>query len=133
AAADAALDLDPAAVRLGEMLDDGEAQAAAALVAGAALVHPVEALEDASQRLRRDADAGVADLDQRVAALPRQAQQHLAARPVVLDGVVEQVEEQPLDAVGVAGQARQRLVAQLQTDALLARRRRQPLEGALAE
>jgi hypothetical protein len=44
------------------VLDDGEAEAGASFIAGAPLVHPVEALEDAGEGLGRDADAGVLDL-----------------------------------------------------------------------
>src|SRR5687768_9481757 len=58
-----ALDVDAPAVRLRHVFDDGEAEAGAALFARAAAVDAVEALEDPRQRLRRDADAGVAHLD----------------------------------------------------------------------
>ena len=41
------------------MFDDGQPQAGAAVLAGAALVHPVEALKDAALGLGGDADAGI--------------------------------------------------------------------------
>src|SRR5579872_2266363 len=97
AAADAALDVDLAAMGLGDVLDDGEAEAGPPLLAGAPLVDPVEALEDARDRLRGDADAGVAHLEHRLAATAAGITPHAdgdpAVRTVVLDGVVEQVEE----------------------------------------
>src|ERR1700733_8153211 len=95
-AADAALPADLAAMGLGDVLDDGEAEAGPPLLAGAPLVDPVEALEDARDRLRGDADAGVAHLEHRLAAtaavaagITPHADGDPAVRTVVLDGVVE--------------------------------------------
>src|ERR1700731_2023792 len=54
-----ALHVEPAAVPLQRMLDDGEAQPRAALAAGAARVHAVESLRQARNMFRRNADAAV--------------------------------------------------------------------------
>jgi hypothetical protein len=53
--AHAAFDVHLAAVRLDDVLDDGEAEAGAAFVPRAAFVDAVEALEDARHGFRRDA------------------------------------------------------------------------------
>ena len=60
APAEAAVDGDAAAVGLGDVLDDGEAEAGAAELAAARLVDAVEALEEPRQVLARDAAALVA-------------------------------------------------------------------------
>src|SRR5436853_3023907 len=91
AAADAALDVHLAAVGLGHVLDDGEAEAGAPLVAGPALVDAVEALEETGDRLGGDADPCVAHLDDRLVRLAHlavragEAEGDLAVRTVVLD------------------------------------------------
>ena len=56
-----------AAVRLDDVLDDGQAEAGAAELARARLVDAVEALGQARQILRRHADAGVLDRELDVA------------------------------------------------------------------
>ena len=58
-----AFDADVAAEGLGEVLDDGEAEAGAAELAGAGFIDAVEPLEDAGEVLLGDADAGVGDLE----------------------------------------------------------------------
>ncbi len=59
-----ALHRDGAAVRLDDVLHNGQAQAAAPFVARPALAHALEAFEQARQMLCRDADAVVAHLHQ---------------------------------------------------------------------
>src|SRR5437879_11601819 len=54
---------DPAAVQLGDRLDDGEAEARARRRLLARAARPVEAVEDARQVLRRDPRAGIGHLD----------------------------------------------------------------------
>ena len=56
-----------------------------------ALVHAVEALEDAALVLRRDADARVGHGDERLAVLFADRHLHAAALDIVLDGVVAEV------------------------------------------
>ena len=58
-----ACDAHAAAERLGQVLDDRQAQAGAAELARAGFVDAVEALEDATLVFWLDADAGVADGD----------------------------------------------------------------------
>src|SRR5438128_5518906 len=60
-----ASDLDRAAHRLGQLLDDREAEAAAEPLTGPVLVVQVEALERPREILRREAVAGVLDGQQR--------------------------------------------------------------------
>src|SRR5689334_17971550 len=60
---------DAAVHRPNEVLDDRQAQAGAAELAGAGLVHPVEALEDARQVVLGNADAGVLDVEAGLAAV----------------------------------------------------------------
>src|SRR3972149_6129453 len=88
--------LRAAAVPLLGLLDDGEAGAAAA--AGAGVIDLVEALEDARQVLRRDADACIADLDHQPVAGPLRGHGHGAAFRRELDRVVHQVAQRPLQA-----------------------------------
>jgi len=58
-----ALDADVAAEGLGEVLNDGQAEAGAAELAGASLIDTIESLEDAGKVLFGDADAGVGDFE----------------------------------------------------------------------
>src|SRR5512145_807038 len=71
AAAHLARDLEPAAVGLHEVLHDGEAEARAAGVAAAPLVHAVEALAEARQVRLGHADARVGHDDGLRAVRPR--------------------------------------------------------------
>src|SRR4051812_45699947 len=64
------LDLDPAAVVVSDMADDGQAEAGAAGVAGPRPVDPVEPLEDPAEVAGGDADAVVAHGHGDRAALP---------------------------------------------------------------
>src|SRR6185295_19824534 len=98
ALAEPARDLDLAAVRLGDVLDDREAEPGPPLLAGAPLVDPIEALEDARQGLLRDPDAGVLDLDARGPLPAGHPHPHRAAGAVVLDSVREHVDEHALEA-----------------------------------
>ena len=58
-----ALDGNPAAVDLDDMLDDGKPEAGAPELPAPGLVHPVEALKDPGQVLDWDPDPGVPDPD----------------------------------------------------------------------
>src|ERR687893_1359921 len=100
--ADLALDEDIAAVHLDDLLADGEPQAAPPGRAGAILVHPVEPLEELVQLFLRDTDAGVPHLygQRRVVLYYRDI--HASPRVGVLDGVVQQVEEDLVELLGVA-------------------------------
>ena len=63
-----ALQLQAAAVEADDVLDNGKTQACAAIFAGPALIHPVEALEHTGLGLLRDADARVGYGNHRLAA-----------------------------------------------------------------
>src|SRR6185312_12259019 len=85
-------------------------------LAGPPLVDPIEALEEAGDGFGGDADAGVGHFEQGFAVRPGEADGNAAFGTVVFDGVVEQVEDQALQAVGIAEHGRQRLVAGLDLD-----------------
>ena len=122
-----ALDLQIAAVGLGDVLDDGEAEAGAAELPGTRLVHAVEPLGEPGQVLFRDAAArvrhGQRHPGRAVAVRPlfeACTDPHLAAVGGVLEGVVDQIDEQLLQAIFVAQDVR-RLGAGIgaETDELL--------------
>src|SRR3984957_19585454 len=88
-----ALDPGLAAVSLNDMFDYGQPQPRAALLARAGAVHAVEALEDAAQRIGRNAGAVVGHEDLRLVPGVARADGHASAGLAVLDGIVCQVEE----------------------------------------
>src|SRR5215210_422282 len=102
ARADHALDGDVPAVHLDDLAADGEPEAAPPGRARAVLVHPVEALEELAQVLLRYADAGVLDLDGQVRDVLPYPDVHAGAGVGVLYGVVQQVEEDLVELLGVA-------------------------------
>src|SRR5690606_12084702 len=84
----------------GEALGEGEAEAEAAVLAGRRLVGHPEGLEEAGLRLRRDADAGVRDREEEVAALVDHLLVDAELDPALvgeLAGVREEVEEDPVE------------------------------------
>ena len=83
------------------MLDDGEAQPRAALLAAAVLVHAVEPLEDAVAMLRRDADAVVLDGEDRLSAARREREDDVG-RAAVAQGVLHEIGEGVLHEPRVA-------------------------------
>src|SRR6185312_5777932 len=74
-----AADVDGAAVGLGYVFDDGEAEAGAAHFARAGAVDAVEALKDAGEVMGRDSEAVVGDLDLHAVALACHGHADLAA------------------------------------------------------
>ena len=62
-----------------------------------------EGLENTALIHLRDAAAGVGDAEQELFRLLSDRNPHRAARPVVLDGVLRQVEDQPVDQRVAAG------------------------------
>ena len=56
-----ALQVDRAVVILGDMAHNGQPQAGAAGLLGAALIHPIEPFENPALMLRWDADTGISD------------------------------------------------------------------------
>ena len=100
AGADAAGDVDLAADRLDQVLDDREAQAGPAELAAPRLVDAVEPLEDAGQVVAGDADPGVGDLDARSRrSMTRATDADRAVLGRVLDGVVDQVVDDLADGL----------------------------------
>ena len=92
---------DPAAVALDDVLDNGESEAGAALLARAGLVHAVEALENAFEGFRRYARAVILNGDLDLPAVQRApAHGDGAVGAAVFDGVVHEVAEDLLQAVG---------------------------------
>src|SRR5215472_123978 len=79
--------LDFRTVRRADRFHDREAEARPTLLTRARAVDAKEALEHVRQRLRRDADARVGDVEHRVSSLAAHAQRHLPAVGGVLDGV----------------------------------------------
>src|SRR5271157_5558418 len=87
-------ELDSAVVGLGDPFHDGEAQAEAAVLAGAGLVGAVEAVENVGGGFRGDADAGIRNADAYGSGVGVQFREDLASGRGVADGVVEQVDQQ---------------------------------------
>ena len=76
-----AADRNLAAVQLHELLDQGEADAAALEAAPARILYPVKALEDMGQLRGRDAAAGIGDTQYHVRALAPQARHPCSRSP----------------------------------------------------
>ena len=83
---------------------DRQAEAQPARDLGA-LVEPVEFLEDLAPLRRRDADAGIVDVDPQPAAPPPAADQHAAVRRI-FDGVGDEVLHQPAQQPAVRAHRR---------------------------
>src|SRR3954468_10463403 len=84
-------DGDAAAVVVGDVADDGEAEAGAARVSGTGAVDAVEPLEDAVEVARRDADAVVAHVELPPAVVFAHLALHRRAGVGVLHRVLDQV------------------------------------------
>ena len=97
-------DLDRAAVGLRDRADDRQAEAAAAAGAGGVgrALAADEAAEDLVAHLGRDPGAVVGDLDHRVIVLALRQQPDGRALGRVAGGVLEQVQDEPVELVGVA-------------------------------
>ena len=85
----------------GDVLDDGKAQAGAAVLAGAVGMDAVEALEEAGEVLGGDAAAVVGDGEEGGAILDPEAEGDGGGAGVA-EGVGEEVDEGLLEEVGVA-------------------------------
>src|SRR6266568_5567479 len=104
-----ALDPDFAAVRLHDVFDDGKAEAGAARLARARAVYAVKSLEDAVLRLGGNSGAVVLDPELDLLARDRfSADAHTAFVPAIFDGVLDQVEQDLLQPVGVGARAQAR-------------------------
>src|SRR4051794_37036976 len=78
-------------MRLDNMFDNGEAEAGAALLAGTAAVHPVEAFEDAFEAVGGNARALIDDADFYLLILLVGGNGHEVV--AVFDGIFDQVEQ----------------------------------------
>ena len=74
-----------------DVLDDGQAQAGAADLAGTAGVGAVEAFEDTVLFVFRDTDTRVADREVSPVCIVADRDVDVATGPVVFDGVVDEV------------------------------------------
>ena len=93
-------------VRVGNRLDDGEAETEAVAVVGASGIESLEWLEDPLELARRDLRAGVGDGEDGVTVAGVGCEADAAAVDVVVDGVAEEVGDEPLDEARVAGRLR---------------------------
>jgi len=101
-AAGSALDPDPAAVKLHDVLDNGEAEAGSPLVPAAPGIDPVEALENARQSFRGNPRAVIVDAHLQHFAGGRRGDGHRRAGWSVFDGIVEEVEQHLFEAAAVS-------------------------------
>src|SRR6267143_913262 len=100
---DRALNPDLAAVHLDDLLNDREAQPGPGDRLGGAAPDPPEPLEHVADLVRRDAQPGIGDADEREAAFRAGRQGHHASVWRVLDRVVDQVADHLDQAVSIAG------------------------------
>src|SRR5581483_6363895 len=113
----ARLQLDGAAVRFGDPLDDRQAETEAALGAGAGAVGAEEAFEDMRHGVGRDADAGVGDAEADAVGGGVERGGDAAAAGGVADRVIEQVDDQPAQQLLVAGERNVAAGAAFESDA----------------
>jgi len=106
-------------VRLDDVLDDGQSEARAALLARTRLVGAVEALEDARNVLAGDARAVVLDLDENLVEHVAEADARQTALLAVVNRVDNQVDEDLTDEVlvGQHPEGRGEVVGPLDLDA----------------
>src|SRR6266849_3483700 len=98
---DSALDPDLAAMHLDDLLNDREAQAGPGYRLGGAAADPPEAFEDMLDLVRRDAQPGVGDADERKTAVGAGRQRHRPAIGRVLDRIVDEVAQDLDETVAV--------------------------------
>ncbi len=81
-------------MRLRDAFADGKPQSGAALLARAGAIHPVEAIQNVRQMLRRDARPGILDQDADKLPFCTGRDRDAAARGRVTDGVSQQIDEE---------------------------------------
>ena len=84
-------------MEFGDLPHQREPQPCATVLAAAGLVHPEEGLEDTALMLLRDAAASIRHAEQELFRLLCDRNPYRAARPVVLDSILRQIEDQPVD------------------------------------
>ena len=75
------------------VLDNGQAQASPLDFAGTAGIGPVKAFKDTRLFIFRDADTGVTDNEDRFMTLMADMDIDMAAWPVILDGIIQEVHD----------------------------------------
>src|SRR5581483_1844285 len=114
-----AFDFHPAAVRLGQLLDDIQAEAESFLALDDG--HPFEFLEQAGNLFEIDAGAAVGDPHHGVTGAGRAAERDAAAVGGELEGVLQQIADDPLDRQCVAREAGAIAAVEGELDRALAR------------
>src|ERR1700677_2040632 len=95
--------MDGAAVGEADGADDGEAEAGAVDAVGADGIGAEEALEDVREGFGRDAGAVVGDFEDGLAVGGAAIERNVAAGGGIFDGVIEEIDDDLLDAETVAG------------------------------
>ena len=90
-------------MQLGDVLDDGKAEAGSAKGTAAVLVDAVEALEETRLAVRRDADAVVADADYGLAVGGGFDLDHDVLGAAVAQGVLNEVGDRRFQEPRIAG------------------------------
>ena len=91
------------------MLDDGEAQAGPSQLTASSLVDSVESLEDSREILRRNASAGIGNLDHELPSVAPRHDADAASRTRVFDRIVNQISHNHADPLGI-GEHRTRVL-----------------------
>src|SRR5436309_10686298 len=102
-AAECAVDAEPAAVALDDVLDDRQAKAGPAERPAAAGVDAVEAFGDACDMFRRDAFALIGDRNMDHRSFGMRSKRDRSPRLAVTQGVGQQIVEQLKDLATVSG------------------------------
>ena len=116
-------------MEIGDLPHQRKSQSSAAVLAAAGLVYPEEGLEDTALIHLRDAAAGVGNANDALFLPLRKLDPHRAAEAVVLDSILRQVEDQPVDQCIAAGH--NAVTLRRQRDASLLRQRREICEDLL--
>src|SRR5271157_6266875 len=120
---------DASAVGQDDVLDDGQAEAGAAGLAGTGFVDAVEALKDAIEVFGGDAGAEVLDGEFDFALEQARADANPAAGFAVLDSVFDEVAEDLVHGVGIGQDRRVRRAGRLEFDSGIEHHAAQRLDG----
>jgi len=88
-------------VQLGELLDDGRAEARSAVAPRGTAFDLAEALEDDAVRCSRNTGAAILDLEHRLPRVGVQVHRNGAVIGRELEGVAEQLEQDALESFGI--------------------------------
>src|SRR5271165_4354592 len=103
--ADANFAFDPnvSAMSFDQVFGDGQAQASPAGLTGTRSVHAIESLENAGLIGLRNADAGIRNGQNHIVTPGVSAKNGLSLRQCVLNGIVQQILQDLLQAASIAG------------------------------